>query len=54
MKPFLFSAISIAIIGAIAPTLAAQDGVPAARAADSTVNPSLVPVIEIQHMRPRD
>jgi len=71
MKPFLFSSIGVAVIIAIAPTLSAQDIVPAARAntpagpststmtqpartADGTANASLLPLIEIQHMRPRD
>ena len=70
MKPCLFNTIALATTLAIAPTLRAQDALPAigagaaatasatraqqARQADSSVITTNVPFLEIQHMRPRD
>jgi hypothetical protein len=65
MKLFMIAQMGIATVIAIAQTLPAQDVAPAATVApaaavqsaspaDSVTNPSLVPFIEIQHLRPRD
>jgi hypothetical protein len=70
MKPFLCGALGVAVIITMGPTLRAQDvlsgdqgvspavsptpAVQQGRHEDSTSNASLLPRIEIQHMRPRD
>jgi hypothetical protein len=54
MKSYRFTSACVAVVMAIAPTLRAQDIAPATRTVDSTTNASLLPLIEIQHMRPRD
>src|SRR5665213_1165497 len=56
-RPCLFAAASFLAAGALSAqntVTTTQNGTAAASAAADTINPSLVPFIEIQHMRPRD